>query len=75
LDELVKIKDCVDLGTLVVIPIFYMVDTDDVKNLKGAFGYTFWKLAKTCNGEKLDKWKQALKDVPKKLGFTLSEMR
>lgn len=74
LDELVKIKDCVDLGTLVVIPIFYMVDTDDVKNLKGAFGYTFWKLAKTCNGEKLDKWKQALKDVPKKLGFTLSEM-
>lgn len=75
LNELEKIKECVDLGNLVVIPIFYKVEPDDVKNLKGVFGDKFWELAKTCNGEKLDKWKQALKDVPKKLGFTLTEMR
>uniref|UniRef100_A0A1J3FZ48 ADP-ribosyl cyclase/cyclic ADP-ribose hydrolase n=1 Tax=Noccaea caerulescens TaxID=107243 RepID=A0A1J3FZ48_NOCCA len=74
LDELEKIKECVDLGKLVVIPIFYKVETDDVKNLKGVFGDKFWELAKTCKGEKLDKWKEALKDVPKKLGFSLSEM-
>ncbi|XP_023633917.1 disease resistance protein RPS4 isoform X2 [Capsella rubella] len=74
LNELAKIKECVDLGKLVVIPIFYKVETDDVKNLKGIFGDNFWELAKTCNGEKLDKWKQALKDVPKKLGFALTEM-
>ncbi|XP_048634369.1 disease resistance-like protein CSA1 [Brassica napus] len=74
LNELEKIKECVDLGKLVVIPIFYKVETDDVKNLKGVFGDKFWELAKTCRGEKLDKWKEALEDVPKKLGFTLSEM-
>ncbi|CAN7082402.1 unnamed protein product [Brassica oleracea var. botrytis] len=73
LNELEKIKECVDLGKLVVIPIFYKVETDDVKNLKGVFGDKFWELAKTCKGEKLDKWREALEDVPKKLGFTLSE--
>ena len=75
LNELEKIKECVDLGKLVVIPIFYKVETDDVKNLKGVFGDKFWELAKTCKGEKLDKWREALEDVPKKLGFTLSEAR
>ncbi|CAH8274158.1 unnamed protein product [Arabidopsis lyrata] len=74
LDELVKIKECVDLGKLVVIPIFYKVETDDVKNLKGVFGDKFWELVKTCNGEKLDKWKEALKVVTNKMGFTLGEM-
>ncbi|KAJ0252250.1 ADP-ribosyl cyclase/cyclic ADP-ribose hydrolase [Hirschfeldia incana] len=48
LNELEKIKECVDLGKLVVIPIFYKVETDDVKNLKGVFGDKFWELAKTC---------------------------
>lgn len=75
LNELEKIKECVDLGKLVVIPIFYKVEIDDVKNLKGVFGEKFWELAKTCKGEKLDKWRDALKIVTKKLGFTLGEMR
>ncbi|VVB10060.1 unnamed protein product [Arabis nemorensis] len=74
LNELEKIKECVDLGKLEVIPIFYKVETDDVKNLKGVFGEQFWELAKTCKGEKLDKWREALKTVTKKLGFTLGEM-
>ncbi|CAA7058285.1 unnamed protein product [Microthlaspi erraticum] len=74
LDELEKIKECADLGKLIVIPIFYKVETDDVKSLQGVFGDKFWELAKTIKGEKLDKWREALEDVPKKLGFTLSEM-
>ncbi|KAG7544875.1 Toll/interleukin-1 receptor homology (TIR) domain [Arabidopsis suecica] len=73
LDELEKIKECVDSGKLVVIPIFYKVDTDDVKNLKGVFGEKFWTLAKTCKGEKIDKWREAFKAVTKKIGFTLGE--
>ncbi|CAN7133254.1 unnamed protein product [Brassica rapa subsp. narinosa] len=73
LNELEKIKECVDLGKLVVIPIFYKVDTDDVKNLNGVFGDKFWELAKTCNGEKFEKWRQALQNIPQKLGFTLGE--
>ncbi|KFK30249.1 hypothetical protein AALP_AA7G236900 [Arabis alpina] len=73
LDELEKIKECVDLGKLVVIPIFFKVETDDVKNLKGVFGEKFWELAKN-HSEKIHKWKKALETVTEKLGFTLSEM-
>ncbi|KFK22469.1 hypothetical protein AALP_AAs64007U000500 [Arabis alpina] len=72
LDELDKIMECVDLGTLVVIPIFYKVDTDDVKKPNGEFGDKFWELAKD-HTEKIVKWKKALNRVPEKMGYTLSE--
>lgn len=75
LNELEKIKECVDLGKFVVIFIFYKVEIDDVKNFKGVFGDKFWELVKICRGEKFDKWKEVLEDVFKKLGFILSEMR
>lgn len=73
LDELVKIKECVDLGKLVVIPIFYQVDTDDVKNLEGQFGKSFRELAKNDKDEKTDKWSEALRVVTKKFGIVLTE--
>ncbi|CAH2076516.1 unnamed protein product [Thlaspi arvense] len=73
LDELEKIKQCVDSGKLVAIPIFYKVKTDDVKNLKGLFGDRFWELAKSYQGQKIDKWRDALAAVPRKFGITLTE--
>ncbi|CAF1710480.1 unnamed protein product [Brassica napus] len=73
LDELEKIKEFVDSGKLVVIPIFYKVDTNDVKDLNGVFGNKFWELARTCKGEKFDKWRDALGVVSRKFGFTLTE--
>ncbi|VVB10066.1 unnamed protein product [Arabis nemorensis] len=72
LDELDKIMECVDLGTLVVIPIFYKVDTDHVKNQNGEFGEKFWELVKN-HSEKLVKWKKALEHVPEKMGYVLNE--
>lgn len=46
-----------------------------MKNLNGVFGDKFWELAKTCKGEKLEKWREALQNIPQKLGFTLGETR
>ncbi|CAF2247710.1 unnamed protein product [Brassica napus] len=73
LNELVKINECVHSGKLVVIPIFYKVDTDDVKNRNGTFGAKLWELAKT-KPEMLVKWVKALEDVTEKIGYTLGEM-
>lgn len=76
LDELVKIKECVDSGKLVVIPIFYKVNTSDVTKQEGVFGARFKDLVtRTSNIEKLFKWKKALEDVPQITGIKLGEMR
>ncbi|XP_056847778.1 disease resistance protein RPS4-like isoform X1 [Raphanus sativus] len=77
LDELEKIKECVDSGKLVAIPIFYKVEVADVKNLKGVFGDKFWELVRNykgdCKGAKTDKWIGALGVVTKKFGIVLTE--
>ncbi|CAL9241828.1 unnamed protein product [Arabidopsis halleri] len=44
LRELAKIKDCVDEGKLVAIPIFYKVEPYTVKGLTGNFGDAFREL-------------------------------
>ncbi|CAN8276389.1 unnamed protein product [Cochlearia groenlandica] len=73
LDELEKIKECVDLGKLTVIPIFFKVKTEDVKQLKGVFGDNFSKLIKLEIGGKIDKWRKALDDVSRKSGYAFTE--
>ncbi|XP_019089676.1 PREDICTED: disease resistance protein RPS4-like isoform X1 [Camelina sativa] len=75
LDELDKINQCVKSGKLVVIPIFYKVDTNDVKNMDGVFGEEFWKLAKAreSESEKYKNWRDAINAVSGKVGFTLGE--
>ncbi|XP_010437371.1 PREDICTED: disease resistance protein RPS4-like [Camelina sativa] len=73
LNELVKMKECVDSGKLVAIPIFYRVETNDVKNLEGVFGAKFCEWVKICDGEQLNKWKDALEVVTNRMGFVLGE--
>ncbi|KAG2241963.1 hypothetical protein Bca52824_096194, partial [Brassica carinata] len=73
LNELEKIKERVDLGELVVIPIFYKVEVADVKKLGGVFAEKFWELAKNHKGEKIDKWREALAAVTQKFGFEITE--
>lgn len=75
LNELEKIKERVDLGELVVIPIFYKVEVADVKKLGGVFAEKFWELAKNHKGEKIDKWREALAAVTQKFGFEITETR
>ncbi|WZZ35470.1 hypothetical protein YC2023_018871 [Brassica napus] len=65
LDELATIKKRVDLGMLEVLPIFYKVFTESVKQLVGEFGDHFrrreWEYR--CEKSKIDEWKKALECV------------
>lgn len=72
LNELVKIKECMDKGNLEVFPVFFNVETEDVKKLEGNFGRNFRKLKKTYDKEKemTKKWKEALMSVSGKFGLT-----
>ncbi|XP_010445847.1 PREDICTED: protein PHLOEM PROTEIN 2-LIKE A8 [Camelina sativa] len=74
LDELAKIKECVEEGSLTVIPIFFKMKTDDVKKLKGKFGDNFRDLKSTHRGEleTFRKWKEALFCVSRKAGLSSS---
>ncbi|CAN6875094.1 unnamed protein product [Brassica oleracea var. botrytis] len=67
LNELVKIKECVDRRTLRVIPVFYKLEISIVKKLKGSFGLQLWKLWRKenhCNrDDRILKWDAALQDV------------
>ncbi|CAH2046356.1 unnamed protein product [Thlaspi arvense] len=69
LDELVKIKQRVDLGQLKVLPIFYNVTTDHVKLLNGEFGSNFEIHQSRLEQPKIDEWKEALACISWKIGF------
>lgn len=72
LEELVKIKECVDRSSLQVIPIFQNVDPNTVKDLNGDFGVKLWDLwRKNGRDDRILKWDAALQDVVKKIGMVL----
>uniref|UniRef100_A0A1J3II94 ADP-ribosyl cyclase/cyclic ADP-ribose hydrolase n=2 Tax=Noccaea caerulescens TaxID=107243 RepID=A0A1J3II94_NOCCA len=74
LDELVKIKECVDLHTLRVIPIFYNLKPETVKELDGDFGLHLWNLwKKKGRDDRILKWDAALQDVRGKAALILEE--
>lgn len=73
LQELVKIKELMDEGKLVAIPIFYKVEPSQVKNLTGVFGESFWNLWRIQRDSHIIKWKEAFRSIASKLGFNLSD--
>lgn len=75
LDELVKIKECVEEGTLEVFPVFFKVPVDTVEIQTGTFGDKFRELAKTDKLKRGKKWRKALKFVTTKKGETVEETR
>lgn len=76
LNELVKIKERVEEGKLVVFPIFYKMNPSEVKELEGDFGFNLWNQVKhTSEFDKLKKWKEALDFVSHKAGLILTENR
>ncbi|CAL8998004.1 unnamed protein product [Prunus brigantina] len=65
LDELVKIMECRERLGQQVIPLFYNVDSSDVRNQTGSFAQAFEKHeAGICEGkhekEKVQQWRNAL---------------
>ncbi|XP_010494627.1 PREDICTED: disease resistance protein RPS4-like [Camelina sativa] len=65
LDELAKVKECVEAGTLEVFPVFYKVDVRTVREQRGTFGDNFRELVK-LHPERDESWKQALEFVTTK---------
>ncbi|CAD5333990.1 unnamed protein product [Arabidopsis thaliana] len=72
LRELAMIKDCVEKGKLVAIPIFYKVDPSTVRGVRGQFGDAFRDLEERDVIKKKE-WKQALKWIPDLIGITVHD--
>lgn len=69
LDELAKIKERVDEGKLVAIPIFFKVGADELKELLDVACETHGNVPGT------QKWKVALECITLKMGLTLGKKR
>ncbi|XP_010481674.1 PREDICTED: protein PHLOEM PROTEIN 2-LIKE A8-like isoform X2 [Camelina sativa] len=63
LDELVRMKECVEAGELVVIPIFVNVTPSEVKKFNGVFGVTFQRLRNKYGKVQIQKWKEAVEYI------------
>nr|VDD37777.1 unnamed protein product [Brassica oleracea] len=75
LDKLVKIKERMDEGKLLIIPIFYKVNQLQVKQLEGNFGVRLWNLWRIYRGHQIIKCKEALESVGGMRGFPFEEFR
>ncbi|CAH2046380.1 unnamed protein product [Thlaspi arvense] len=78
LDELAMIKECMDRGSLRVIPIFYKHTTPSVvEELRGKFGDSFRVLKRKYlhEPERTRKWEEALESISKVKGMSLAKER
>ncbi|XP_061359126.1 TMV resistance protein N-like isoform X2 [Gastrolobium bilobum] len=71
LDELVKILESKHVLGQDVFPVFYGVDPSDVRNQRGSFAEAFRKHEEKFieNKEKVQKWRDALKEVANLSGW------
>ncbi|XP_010431250.1 PREDICTED: disease resistance-like protein CSA1 [Camelina sativa] len=74
LNELLKMKECMDNGKLLIIPIFYKVTAADVRYQKGLFGY-FFKQMHHVDVRKKNQWSEALNSVADRFGFPFDGKR
>lgn len=76
LDELVEIQKCLECKKVdFAIPIFYKVETSDVKKLSGKFGKKFVALQEKHRKSKVKRWKKAVRYVAKSIGLTYEKRR
>lgn len=75
MDELVKIVECRKKTGLTVLPIFYGVDPSHVQNQTGHLAIALAKHEKDdrVNIEKMEKWKDALREVANYSGWHLNQ--
>jgi len=74
LNELVKMKECMDKGKLLIIPIFYKVKAYEVRYQKGRFGCVFKNL-RNVDVHKKNQWSEALSSVADRIGFSFDGKR
>lgn len=73
LDELVKIMDFVNKGSLTVIPVFYKVDPCHVRRQIGEVAVQFKKHEEREDDEKVLPWRQALTNLANISGYCSCE--
>ena len=75
LDELAKIVECMEKERLIVLPVFYYIDPDDVGNLRKPFGEAFAKHEEDFKDdiEKVNRWKAAFTQVAGIAGWDLRD--
>ncbi|XP_054814409.1 TMV resistance protein N-like isoform X1 [Prosopis cineraria] len=72
LDELVQILECINSKGRLVLPIFYNVEPSEVRHQKENYAEAFAKHEtrfENCDEAKVQKWRQALRDVANISGF------
>ncbi|XP_031263463.1 protein SUPPRESSOR OF npr1-1, CONSTITUTIVE 1-like [Pistacia vera] len=75
LEELAKIIECKKARDLMVVPVFYHVDSSDVRNQTGTFGEAFANHEEKQTSEKVMRWRNALKEAANLSGFDSSNIR
>jgi hypothetical protein len=85
LDELAKILECMDARRMGVHLIFYKVDPDDARHLKGTFENAFGKhylaiadhdeerFKENVEKKKVQRWRDALRRVAGLSGYRLKD--
>ncbi|CAM8922017.1 unnamed protein product [Rhodiola kirilowii] len=75
LDELVKIMELQALNVHRVLPVFFDVEPTVVRNQFGVYKDAFSELEKRFEGDRIEKWKLALKRVADLRGLSLNADR
>ncbi|XP_031267789.1 TMV resistance protein N-like [Pistacia vera] len=77
LEELEKILECMDRYGQIVMPVFYNIDTSDVRNQYGIFGDAFAKHEERFKGRQdvLQRWRSALRKATNLSGFDSNVIR
>ena len=69
LEELVKILECRQNHRQLVIPVFYEIDPSHVRHQSGSFAAAFAKHQQRTCKDKVQRWKDALKEAANLSGF------
>ncbi|XP_028765386.1 TMV resistance protein N-like [Neltuma alba] len=77
LNELVKIMECRRRLAQLVMPIFYKVDSSDVRHLQGTYGEAMKRheLRLESGNDKALRWSEALREIANVTGFHLTTDR
>lgn len=77
LDELVKILECKKMRGQIVLPIFYDIEPSDVRNQTGSYADAFVKHEERFHGnlERVQKWREALREAANLSGWDCSTNR
>ncbi|XP_050245473.1 TMV resistance protein N-like [Quercus robur] len=75
LDELAHIIHCKKEMAMTILPVFHYVDPSDIRNQMGTFEQAFIEHEKKENKERVEKWRDALRQVGNLAGCHLKNTR